>query len=303
MKENVIISLADSNYFELLDELVESIKSFKESEKTAICILDAGLTEDQKKVLLEKVDEIKSAEWDIEVPDFKVKGKEWLKSQVSRAFLPRYFPNYKKYLWIDADAWVNSWEAIELYFKGCENKKLSISTTADRSYGRVINAEWIIGGFAKIKSQNYKHAKSSGFSEKVARLVALEPHLNIGVFALEIDAPHWEVWQKNLKISLKSGKIWGSEQIAMNVTIYSDNLPIEILPTYCNWTLIDGMKFDKKRNTLVEPYLPNHEIGIVHFAGKNNDQIRNNKNFISKLKTLDGDEIEMKLRFNKIEEK
>ena len=42
MKENVIISLADSNYYELLDELVNSIKRFKESENTAICILDAG---------------------------------------------------------------------------------------------------------------------------------------------------------------------------------------------------------------------------------------------------------------------
>ena len=49
MKENVIISLADSNYFELLDELVDSVKSFKESENTAICILDAGLTDEQKK--------------------------------------------------------------------------------------------------------------------------------------------------------------------------------------------------------------------------------------------------------------
>ena len=38
MKENVIISLADSNYFELLNELVDSIKRFKESENTAICI-------------------------------------------------------------------------------------------------------------------------------------------------------------------------------------------------------------------------------------------------------------------------
>ena len=63
------------------------------------------------------------------------------------------------------------------------------------------------------------------------------------------------------------------------------------------------MKYDKKRNTLVEPYLPNHEIGIVHFAGKHNDQIRNNKDFISKLETVDGDEIEMKLRFKKIEKK
>ena len=90
MKENVIISLADSNYYELLDELVNSIKRFKESENTAICILDAGLSDDQKAQLSSKVDEIKSAEWDIKVPDSKIKGREWLKSQVSRAFLPKY---------------------------------------------------------------------------------------------------------------------------------------------------------------------------------------------------------------------
>ena len=298
MKKNVIISLADSNYFELLNELVDSIKRFKESENTAICVLDAGLTDDQKSILTNKVDEIKSADWDIEVPDFKVKGREWLKSQVSRAFLPKYFPNYEKYLWIDADAWVNSWEAVKLYFRGCENNKLSIATSADRAYGRVLRAEWFLGSFARIKSQNYKHAKSSGFSEKIAREVALKPHLNIGVFALEKNAPHWKVWQKNLKIALKTGKIWGSEQIAMNITIYHDEMNVEILPAYCNWTLIEVLKFDKERNTLVEPYLPNHEIGIVHFAGKNNDQIRNNKNFISKIRTIDGDLINKKLRFN-----
>ena len=299
MKKNVIISLADSNYFELLEELVDSIKSFKESENTAICILDAGLSDEQKKILSTKVDQIKSADWDIEVPGYKVRGKEWLKSQVSRAFLPKYFPNYEKYLWIDADAWVNSWEAVDLFLRGCENNKLSIATSADRAYGRVLRAEWVFGGFARIKSQNYKHAKSSGFSEKIARQVALKPHLNIGVFALELNAPHWNVWQKNLKHALNSGKIWGSEQIAMNVTIYNDELDVEILPAYCNWTLIEALKFDKERSTLVEPYLPNHKIGIVHFAGKNNDQIRKNKNYISKIKTIDGDLIDIKLRYNK----
>ncbi len=298
MKENVIISLADSNYYDLLDELVDSVKRFKESENTAICILDAGLKEDQKQKLSKKVDDIKSADWDIDVPDIKVRGREWLKSQVSRAFLPKYFPGYNKYLWIDADAWVNSWTAIELYLKGCENNKLSIATSADRAYGRVLRAEWIFGSFARIKSQNYKHAKSSGFSEKIAREVALKPHLNIGVFALEANASHWEVWQKNLRTALKSGKIWGSEQIAMNISIYHDGLGVEILPAYCNCNLIEALRFDKVRNTLVEPYLPNHQIGIVHFAGKNNDQIRNNKDFISKVKTTEGDLIEMKLRFN-----
>jgi len=233
MKKNVIISLADANYFELLNDLIDSIKRFKESDNSAICILDAGLTKEQKEILSLKVDEIKSAEWDIEVPDFKVKGKEWLKSQVSRAFLPKYFPNYEKYLWIDADAWVNSWETIELYYKGCEKNKLSIATSADRAYGRVLRAEWFLGSFARIKSQNYKHAKSSGFSESIARQVALKPHLNIGVFALQANAPHWQIWQKNLKIALSAGKIWGSEQIAMNITIYCDQQKVEILPAYC----------------------------------------------------------------------
>ena len=55
MKKNVIVSLADSKYFDLLVELIESIKRFKESENTAICILDAGLNENQVNMIKEKV--------------------------------------------------------------------------------------------------------------------------------------------------------------------------------------------------------------------------------------------------------
>ena len=54
MKENVIISLADSKYFDLINELVNSIKRFKQSEEVAICIMDAGLTNDQINILKQK---------------------------------------------------------------------------------------------------------------------------------------------------------------------------------------------------------------------------------------------------------
>ena len=74
MKENVIVSLADSNYFELLNELIESIKSFEESKNVAICVLDAGLKENQKNELLKKVHEVKNANWDIEVSSHKILG-------------------------------------------------------------------------------------------------------------------------------------------------------------------------------------------------------------------------------------
>ena len=170
MKSNAIVTLADSNYFELLIELISSIKNFNQSKNISICVLDAGLSSDQVSILKEKVDEVKKANWDIEVSKLKAIGKEWLKSQVSRAFLPEYFPNYDKYLWIDCDAWVNEWECIELYFKACEKGKLGITQTIGPGYKILSKVKWLFGKVALIKSQNFKHAKKSGFSNKISFL-------------------------------------------------------------------------------------------------------------------------------------
>ena len=267
MKKNVIVSLADSNYFDLLNELVNSIKKFEKSKETAICILDAGLTIEQKKILSKKVDEIKSAEWDIEVPAFKIKGKEWLKSQVSRAFLPKYFPNYEKYLWIDCDAWVNDWNSVELYFKACEDGKLGITQTLGPGYKIMSKVNWLFGKIAIIKSQNFKHAVKSNIGLSKARKLAFAPHINIGVFSLEKDSPGWVSWQNNLVQTLKSGNIFGSEGLAINMSVYIDKLETEFLPLNCNWIASNLLpKFNETENTFVEPYLPNYKIGIMHLA-------------------------------------
>ncbi len=300
MKKNVIISLADSNYFDLLKELIESIKSFKESKNTAICILDAGLTEDQKNILKEKVDEIKSAEWDIEVSAFKTKGKEWLKSQVSRAFLPNYFPNYEKYLWIDCDAWVHDWNAVELYFKACESNKLGITQTIGPGYKIMSKVNWLFGKFAIIKSQNFKHAMSSKIGIEKARKLAFSPHINIGVFSLEKNSPIWDVWQKNLNQTLKSGKIFGSEGLAINMSVYIDEVETEFLPLNCNWIASNLLpKFDEINQTFVEPFLPNYKIGIMHLAAgiwKDNQDMRMNRDLKVELDTLEGKKILKSLR-------
>ena len=267
MKKNVIVSLADSNYFELLNELIDSIKSFEKSKETAICILDAGLTNNQKSILSKKVDEIKSAEWDIEVSSLKIKGREWLKSQVSRAFLPKYFPNYEKYLWIDCDAWVNDWKCIELYFKACENGKLGITQTLGPGYKIMSKVNWLFGKIAIIKSQNFKHAIKSKIGLSKARKLAFAPHINIGVFSLEKDSPGWISWQNNLEKTLKSGNIFGSEGLAINMSVYVDDLDTEFLPLNCNWIASNLLpKYDETQNTFVEPYLPNYKIGIMHLA-------------------------------------
>ena len=267
MKKNVIVSLADSNYFELLNELIDSIKQFQESKDVAICILDAGLSKEQITKLSKKVDEIKTAEWDIQVSQKKVKGQEWLKSQVSRAFLPKYFPNYEKYLWIDCDAWVNDWNSVELYFKACDDGKLGITQTLGPGYKIMSKVNWLFGKIAIIKSQNFKHAVKSKIGLSKARKLAFAPHINIGVFSLEKNSPGWASWQKNLKDTLKEGNIFGSEGLAINMSVYIDDLQTEFLPLNCNWIASNLLpKFDENKNTFVEPYLPNYKIGIMHLA-------------------------------------
>ena len=301
MKKNTIVSLADSNYFPLLDELIDSVKRFEESKETAICILDAGLSEEQKNKLSSKVDEIKSAEWDIKVPESKIKGREWLKSQVSRAFLPKYFPNYEKYLWIDCDAWVNDWKTIDLYFKACEDSKLGITQTIGPGYKITSKVDWVFGKLAIIKSQNFKHAIKSKINLEKARKLAFAPHINIGVYSLEKNSKSWEIWQNNLRETLKGGDIFGSEQLAMNISVYHDNIETEFLPLNCNWITSNLLpKFDEANNTFVEPYLPNYKIGIMHLAAgiwKNNQDMRVNKDIKIEIKTLDGKILNKSLRF------
>ena len=302
MKKNVIVSLADANYFPLLDELVDSIKRFKQSEDVAVCILDAGLKEDQRDSLSKKVDEIKNAEWDIEVPGYKVKGKEWLKSQVSRAFLPKYFPNYKKYLWIDCDAWVNDWNCIDLYFKACDDGKLGITQTIGPGYKITSKVNWLFGKLALIKSQNFKHAVKSKIGYTDARKLAFAPHINIGVFSLEKDSKGWSTWQNNLEKTLKAGNIFGSEGLAINMSVYIDNIETEFLPLNCNWITSNLLpKYDQKQNTFVEPYLPNYKIGIMHLAAgiwKDGKDMRVNKSIKIELETLEKNKILKSLRYN-----
>ena len=302
MKKNVIVSLADANYFPLLNELVDSIRRFNESDNVAICILDAGLEKQQIEKLSKKVDEIKPAEWDIEVPGYKVKGKEWLKSQVSRAFLPKYFPSYEKYLWIDCDAWVNDWNSVDLYFKACNNGKLGITQTIGPGYKITSKVNWLFGKLALIKSQNFKHAVKSKIGYADARKLAFAPHINIGVFSLEKNSNGWSIWQNNLSKTLKAGNIFGSEGLAINMSVYIDNLETEFLPLNCNWITSNMLpKYDEKHSIFVEPYLPNYKIGIMHLAAgiwKDGRDMRVDKSVKIEIETLDKKKILKSLRYN-----
>ena len=132
--------------------------------------------------------------------------------------------------------------------------------------------------------------------------MAFAPHINIGVFSLEKNSKGWSSWQNNLSKTLKAGNIFGSEGLAINMSVYIDDLETEFLPLYCNWITSNLLpKYDEQQKTFVEPYLPNYKIGIMHLAAgiwKDNKDMRTDKNIKIQIDTLDDKKIIKSLRYN-----
>ena len=295
-KDKIIVSSADSKYFFLLKELFLSLDRSGILSDYQFSILDTGLTEEQKFFFLDNSVIIKKAIWNTPVPKFKILGRENLKTQVARAYLPDYFENYKLYIWLDADMWLNDIESFYFYEKGALNDKLTIVPQSDRAYVKNANVEWLFGFPKKIKTINYKNISKS-ISKSLGRKYAFHSTLNAGAFAINNNVNIWKCFQKNIKLAAKKGRIFGTDQVALALSIYEDGLPSEFLPAYCNWMCEFNMpKFDSKISQFVEPYIPNHPIALVHLAGL--DDIRQDKTILSDVETLDGLQIKKSLRYN-----
>jgi len=85
------------------------------------------------------------------------------------------------------------------------------------------------------------------------------------------------------------------------MSVYLDDLETEFLPLNCNWIASNLLpKFDEKKNTFVEPYLPNYKIGIMHLAAGiwNNDRdMRLNKEVKIKIQSIQNNSLSKSLRF------
>ena len=297
MKRNkIIVSSSDSKYFFLLKELFLSLDKSGILSEYQFAILDTGLLEEQKFFFLDNNVIIKEAIWNTPVPKFKILGRDNLKTQVARAYLPDYFEDYKLYIWLDADMWLNDANSFSFYEKGALNDKLTIVPQSDRAYVKNANVEWLFGFPKKIKTINYKNISKS-ISSSLGRKYAFHSTLNAGAFAINNNSRIWECFQKNIKLAAKKGRIFGTDQVALALSIYEDNIPSEFLPAYCNWMCEFNMpKFDIDKGQFVEPYIPNHPIALVHLAGL--DDIRQDKNILSNIETLDGLRIKKSLRYN-----
>jgi hypothetical protein len=279
----LIVSAADRGYFTLLCDTVTSIRAQRRGAASGV--LDLGLEPAQQEWLGRHVDHLVRPDWDVDFPG-RAAAPETLKAQVARPFLRRHFPGYQTYLWIDADAWLQDWRAIDLYVRAAGPDKLAITPEIDRAYKRHYKRPKLFGHTLAWK--NYRKA----FGWRVADRLGRTPMVNCGVFALSYDAPHWDAWARVMIRVLRRTHFFFVEQTALNYVIFAERLPVNFLPAYCNWMPGDAAPaFDGTRGLFVEPYAPHEVIGIMHLAG------HEQKDHLFTVQRLDGGTIVTSLRY------
>ncbi len=294
MKKVIFVSSADSNYFPLLAEWVHSIRRHPESAEMDIGILNAGMNARELDYLRAQGCIVKEAEWPIQFPAWKIKGKDYLKSCICRPFLPDYFPGYETICWMDADTWVQRWDAIPHFLDAARSGKMALTTQADRASHRQMRVKWL--GLLPIKIKGfYINNAREAFGPKMAKNLYPYTVLLAGMFAMRTDAPHWKGWQEILLKALEKGKIFTAEQLSLGILCHLEKYPIDILPAYMHWLCTYPTHWDESAQAFTEPYTPHEQIGVLHMSGV--DKMREDRNETMEFETRTGGKIQKSFRY------
>ena len=293
LPERVVVTGGDSGYFPLIDELCASVRAFREEKTLGLVVIDGGLKGEEKAHLSARyAARILEVGWDFDIPERRIRGREHLKVLTSRTFLDQRLPDAELICWIDGDAWIQDIAALDLLFQGAAMGRVAVVSQTSRYSNVAMSLKWGPLGWAQVRSQLYKNARRAGLGEGIARTIGDKPTFNAGVFALGRTAPHWAAWRARLAEALKRGRVFTSDQLALGVIIHADGLPAELMPETCNY--MGPWTCTADETTLVERYLPNAPVGIVHMAGF--DAMRRSLDITTGVQTLDGRAIARSLR-------
>src|ERR1700728_2331570 len=122
----IIVSGSDDTYFQVTLEMIESIRRHEDGHRLPIAIIDGGLTLDQKVALDRQGIHVVAPYVPAYVSEKKLEKRRNLVVNVSKLWLNRLFSRYDTGLWIDADAWVQDFRAVELLFDAVATRHLVI---------------------------------------------------------------------------------------------------------------------------------------------------------------------------------
>lgn len=291
-----LVSGTDANYYPLLREWVHSVRRCAESAAMDICVIDGGMTEAQLAELRPLVTTIIAPEWPSPEIARKAAGKLYLKSCVCRPFIPRIFPGYDAYMWMDSDTWVQDWRGVALFLQAVREhpERLAITNGSDRAYSRQVRVKWLWRWPRRVANFYFSNARKP-FGFKVAKKMLAVHVLSACCFAMAAEAPHWVRWQARMIEAATRGKVFTAEQLSLGHLVYREGFAVELLPAYALWQCEYKPLWSVARGVFVEPYVPRETIGILHLSGV--DAMREDRGLADVFRTDEGGCVEMNLRY------
>ena len=254
----IAITGGDAAYFDLMRDCIESLQATGQGRALALGVLDCGLTEEQRDWCRERGATLVVPQWDFDFPG-RESLKDGYKALTARPFLPRYFPGFDLYLWIDGDCWVQQGDAVALFLAAARTGALAVAPEIHRSMRHYRHA-W--KEFSSINGAAFEAC----FDRETADRLIRYPLINAGIFALAADAPHWQGWAKLLGEALQRSTNM-TDQVALNVLVYDRGFSCEPLPSRCNWPVHHATPaWDAGRGLFVEPAMPYEALGILHLT-------------------------------------
>jgi len=250
------VSGCDSHerYFELLVELVESLKGTALYKDIPFYVLDLGLTDRQKHILSGISQGIVVPNWDF---IFTPEPPSHRKCIIARAFLENYFPGYEYYFWLDADSWVQSETSLDAF--------INMAAIHGISAGRDIHASsfWEEGAPKDSKApknrQNVEKFKQS-------------PSAWASSVCYRKDSKLAVAWRETMKeLAEEYNHVFWTDQNALNVVMIENNIqPLEAYHAHRIGRFDPSHVFlraDAQRHTLFAPQFE-APVGIVGVINK-----------------------------------
>ncbi len=254
----LVVTSADESYAGMLRDLVESLERCNPQPYTALACLDVGLAPETREWIEQHAEHVVEPAWDLPVNEAKRLLRPHLRALTARPFLPRYFPGYDLFLWIDSDAWVQEPSTLNAYLTAAATGSIAIASHDHPAYRRGNELiEW------RLQQRRAYFGEQADLSSCPAN------YWNAGVFALRADTPLWNHWAHHFAVGLAAteGDLC-SDQLALNHAIMVEQLPVTPLHTYCNWLCHLAMpSYDEQRMRYCDP-MDNSTLGILHLSAK-----------------------------------
>lgn len=270
-----LVSATDQQYTNSLIDMIKSLGSFKKNFD--IRIIDLGLDEISRQTIRNEtgIDNIEflAPEWPFRIPRLD-ETPEYKKVFLSKPFIPEFFPQYRGFLWVDADVWFQDPTAIDDYIDAAQATGAAFSfeshplyrSTQKVRYNRILGKIFCKG----IKDYLFNNTRKM-FGQSIAIDNGINPVLNSGIFYMNRKSPIWKAWQDairsaNLRNHHKYTQI--CDQTCLQVAVVRGNFPHATMPATHNWLpKLCVPPFDPDRSALVDPMYPHPRIKVIHLAG------------------------------------